>query len=90
MILKQFETQKYCQTVILPTDMRQNEITVPRTPNRSIVVKFLKNCFFLTWKLSCHMNMKLYKRNKIWINKETEKDDNHILTRALKMIGGSK
>ena len=36
---------------ILPSDIRQNEITVPNTPNNTIVVKFLKNCFFLTWKL---------------------------------------
>jgi len=34
---------------ILPTDIRQNETTVPMTPKSSIVVKFLKNCFFLTW-----------------------------------------
>jgi hypothetical protein len=48
MILKQFEG---CEKMILPRDIREKEITVPRTPNRSIVVKFLKNCFFLTWKL---------------------------------------
>jgi len=38
--------------MILPRDMRQNEITVPSTPNRRIWLKFLKNRFFLTWKLT--------------------------------------
>jgi hypothetical protein len=32
----------------LPSDIMQNEITVPKTPNKNIVEKFLKNCFFLT------------------------------------------
>lgn len=36
---------------IIPSDMTQNEITVPKTPNSNIVLKFLKNCFFLTWNL---------------------------------------
>lgn len=35
----------------LPTDMMQKDIIVPTTPNRSIVEKLRKNCFFLTWKL---------------------------------------
>ena len=37
--------------MILPSDMTQNEITVPNIPNNKIVVKFLKNRFFLTWNL---------------------------------------
>jgi hypothetical protein len=32
----------------LPSDIMQNEITMPKTPNKNIVEKFLKNCFFLT------------------------------------------
>ncbi|KAL8159554.1 hypothetical protein V2J09_001091 [Rumex salicifolius] len=35
----------------LKTEIREKEIMVPSTPNNTIVEKFLKNCFFLTWKL---------------------------------------
>lgn len=40
-----------CLKWILPSDMMQNEITVPNIPNNKIVKKFLKNRFFLTWNL---------------------------------------
>jgi len=60
--MNRFETEKdYQKKEILPTDIRQNEITVPMTPKSSIMVKFLKNCFFLTWKLTYHL--KLYKKS---------------------------
>jgi len=62
--IKRFETEKgYQIKEILPADIRQNEITVPMTPKSSIMVKFLKNCFFLTWKLTCHL--KSYKKPNI-------------------------
>jgi hypothetical protein len=32
----------------LPSDIMQKEMTVPNTPNKNIVVKFLKKFFFLT------------------------------------------
>jgi hypothetical protein len=32
MIFKQFETQEGCEKMILPRDIRQEKITVPRTP----------------------------------------------------------
>ena len=72
--------------------MRQNEITVPKTPNNSIVVKFLKNCFFLTWKLRCTPFEITQNKSNIMISTEIlerARDDNHTYP-ALKMIGGSK
>lgn len=32
-------------------DIVKKEIIVPTAPNNVIVIKFLKNCFFFTWKL---------------------------------------
>jgi hypothetical protein len=31
--------------------MVKNDIIVPTAPNNVMVMKFRKNCFFLTWKL---------------------------------------
>jgi hypothetical protein len=35
----------------IPRDMVKNDIIVPTAPNNVMVMKFRKNCFFLTWKL---------------------------------------
>lgn len=35
----------------LPNEIIENDINVPTAPNNVMVMKFLKNCFFLTWNL---------------------------------------
>lgn len=44
--------------LILPADTRQKDIMVPNTPNINIIEKFLKNCFFFTWKLKPNSKFK--------------------------------
>ena len=40
---------------IIQNDMMQNEIIFLHTPNSNMAVKFLNNCFFLTWKTSIQL-----------------------------------
>lgn len=35
----------------VPNEIMQKEIIVPTAPNKLMVVKFLKKCFFFTWNL---------------------------------------
>lgn len=37
--------------IYLPSDMMQNDMSVPMAPKSIIVMKLRKNCFFLTWNL---------------------------------------
>ena len=36
----------------IPSDMTAKEIKLPIAPNKMIVMKFRKNCFFFTWNLN--------------------------------------
>jgi hypothetical protein len=48
---KRISNNYFRGTRSIPRDIVKKEIIVPTAPNNVIVMKFLKNCFFFTWKL---------------------------------------